>query len=126
MNTKIDQRHTPRISLKRPAIVAFDKKLINVTTEDISMGGILIQGSESIKTDKNIEIVIRYSMDHEIQMNVKKIWSILSLTDNLYCWQMGNLITNISPTDQNFLASLILDNMAEFSYPTLPFLSYPQ
>jgi len=125
MNTKIDQRHTPRISFCRPAILAFDQKLINVTTEDISTGGVLIQGSETIETGKNIEIVIRYSIDREILMNVKKVWSILILTDNVYCWQMGNLITEISPSDQNLLASLILENMTEFSYPKLPFHSYP-
>jgi len=125
MNTKIDQRHTPRISFCRPAILVSDQKLINVMTEDISMCGVLILCSETIEADKNIEIVIRISINNEIIMNVKKIWSILIFTNNFYCWQMGNLITEISPSDQNLLASLIMDNMAEVSYPKLSFLNCP-
>lgn len=122
MNEEIDQRHTPRISFCRPAILVFDQKFINVTTEDISMGGILIQCPELIDTDKIIGMVIRYSIEHKILMNVKKIWSTLILTDNFNCWQMGNIITEISPSDQNLLASLILDNLAEVSYPEISLL----
>jgi hypothetical protein len=124
MNTRIDQRHTPRISFCRPAILASDQKLINVMTQDISMCGVLIICSETIEADKNIEVIIRMSIDHEIIMNVKKIWSILIFTNNFYCWQMGNLITEISPSDQNLLASLIMDNLAEVSYPKLSFHNY--
>ena len=122
MNEEIDQRHTPRISFCRPAILVFDQKFINVTTEDISMGGILIQCPELIDTDKIIGMVIRYSIEHKILMNVKKIWSTLILTYNFNYRQMRNIITEISPSDQNLLASLILDNLAGVSYPEISLL----
>ncbi len=119
MNTDIDQRHTPRILFNRPALLAFDRELIDATTEDISMNGILIQSSKLIETTNHIQIILKYSIDRHILMNIKKIWSTLILDDNFNCWRMGNIITGISPKDQNLLASIVLDNLAEVSYPEI-------
>ena len=107
MNTEIDMRHTPRIPTFWPAILMPAHEPIKAMTKDISMCGVLILCRESVETDDEFEMVLKFYNNLEMQFTAKRVWSNKVFSGKYYYYEFGNLFTKISSSDREIIASLV-------------------
>ena len=107
MNTGIENRRHPRMSIDWPIALKTSKGVIKGKTANISVGGALFLFSEMPKINDEFQVTIKPSENHEIQVTCEKAWSS-EIKINVFLFKgIGVRFTKISSRDRKTIATMV-------------------
>jgi Tfp pilus assembly protein PilZ len=107
MHDKENRRYS-RAGIRWPVTMLGSQAKLKGQTENVSVDGAFICCEDAPPVDRNFFMIIETSDEKTMSIAAKVIWStVLETKKSGSCFGLGVRFTNVSPSDRQFLSSVI-------------------